>query len=68
MKKTKEIIKTLNISESNWKDINMIRLNFSCKTLNDVITLLIDTFLDNDTKTPYNTLKTQKNTIQEGDI
>ena len=52
--------KTLNISDNNWKDMNLIRLNFSCKTMNDVITLLIDTFTDSDIKTPQNSLKQLK--------
>lgn len=36
----------IGILRNNWVNLVKIRLEFKCKTLNDVITLLIDTFLD----------------------
>ena len=58
---------TITISNQNWEDLVRIKLSYCGRksNINDVITLLIDTFHDNDIKDSPECFKTQKNTIQE---
>ena len=55
------------ISDENWESIVNIKTQFRCRSMNDVITLLIDNFYDEERKTSHNALKPQKTTSQNHD-